>query len=66
MKQKVAEYIAENYSPGSRPDPRTFRSRVVNGEIRECRAVIKEGGQWYVVISTSTGNTRADKILANL
>ena len=62
MKQKVSEYIKDNYT-GKGPDPRTIVSRIKRGQLNGCL----EGGLWYVDLApTSTGNDRADKILRGL
>lgn len=62
MKQKVSEYIADNYV-GRKPDPRTIIARIRRNELAGC----KEGGLWYVDLSpVSTGNTRADELLRGM
>lgn len=62
MKQKVSDYIDDNYI-GRKPDPRTIVAQIKSGELNGA----KEGGLWYVYLSPpSTGNERADKILSSL
>lgn len=64
MKQKVSDYIDDNYI-GRKPDPRTIIARIQRNELAGC----KEGGIWYVDLSpapASTGNARADKMLREM
>jgi len=61
MKQKVSEYISDNYF-GKGPDPRTIVARIQRNELAGC----KEGGLWYVDLTPTTGNARADELLRGM
>lgn len=64
MKQKLSEYIAENYA-GRGPSRQTLIARIKN-ENDPLQGVF-EGGLWFVYLApSSTGNERADSILRKL
>jgi len=62
MRQKISQYIDEEFVEGSKPDPRTVRAWIADGKI--------EGefwmGRWWVTKDASTGNPIADRILGKL
>lgn len=66
MKQRLSQYIAENYAPGSEPDPRTVVSRGQKGQLEGVDKVFMEGGLWYVYLSSPTGDPVADSILRTI
>lgn len=59
IKMSVEEFIANQFSPGSRPCRQTVVNRIKAGVY----SGVKEGRNWYILKDVGTGDKRADEIL---
>lgn len=57
-KMSVDEYL-ETFTPNSRPHRSTIVRRIKAGLYKGCQ----EGHRWYILVSQSTGDPKADEIL---
>ena len=59
-KMIIEEFLRAEFTPESAPHPTTIVRRIKAGIYNG----VKEGGKWYILKQMTTGDSRADQILA--